>query len=118
MPSRLTKLASVAVIFSFLSAVPPLLHAQAGELWTFLQDFTLVSGAVRPVRDGYVGAVLRNTAKGYFALVIYTGVCQAQSCAAEKPVAYFVVDTDGVLIRHHLEPGATLESLIGGFQIS
>ena len=105
MPSRLIRLASIAMIFAILSAAPQSSHAQAEEPWKFLQDFTIVSGAVRPVNDGYVGAVLSNPAKGYFALVIYAGVCRGQSCAVKRPVAFFVVDTKGALVRHHLEPG-------------
>ena len=115
---RLTRAVSIAIVLLALSPAPQSSHAQAEEPWKFLQDFTLVNGAVRPVNDGYVGAVLNNPAKGYFALVIYAGVCRGQSCAVERPVAFFVVDTTGVLIRHHLEPGATLESMIGSFQIS
>ena len=118
MPSRLIRLASIAIIFAILSAAPQSSHAQAEEPWKFLQDFTLVSGAVRPVNDGYVGVVLTNAAMRYFALVIYAGVCRGQSCAVENPVAYFVVDTTGIVVRHHLEPGATIESMISGFQIS
>ena len=106
------------MLFSTLLAAPQSSHAQAEEPWNFLQDFTLVDGAVRPVKDGYVGAVLSNPATGYFALVIYPGVCRGQSCAVENPVAFFVVDAKGILVRHHLEPGATIESMIGGFQIS
>lgn len=118
MRSRLIRLASIAMIFAILSAAPQSSDAQAEEPWTFLQDFTPVSGAVRPVNDGYVGAVLTNSATGYFALVVYPGVCRRQSCSVENPVAYFVVDTKGILVRHHLEPGATIESMISGFQIS
>ncbi len=118
MPLRLISLVSIVIVLLTLSAVPQSSHAQAEEPWKFLQDFTVVRGAVRPVNDGYVGAVLSNPAKGYLALVIYAGVCRGQSCAVERPVAFFVVDTKGVLIRHHLEPGATLESMVDGFQIS
>ena len=118
MPSRLIRLVSIAVVLLMLSAVPQSSHAQVEDPWKFLQDFTLASGAVRPVNDGYVGAVLTNSAMGYFALAIYAGVCRRQSCAVENPVAYFVVDTKGILVRHHLEPGATIESMISGFQIS
>src|SRR5574342_456681 len=106
MRPRLIKLASVAAVFSILSAVPAALHAQAEEPWKFLQDFTLVRGAVRPVKDGYVGAVLHNSAKEHFALVIFAGGCRGQSCAVENPVAYFVVDTKGLLVKSHIEPGA------------
>lgn len=115
---RLIKAVSVAVIMSILSAVPSILHAQAEEPWNFLKDFTAVSGAVRPVKDGYVGAVLHNPGKGYFALVIYPGVCRGQRCAVENPLAFFVVDTHGILVQHHIEPDAKLDSTIGGFQIS
>lgn len=115
---RLISAVSIAIVLLALSAVPQSSEAQAEEPWKFLQDFTLISGAVRPVNDGYVGAVLSNPAKGYFALVIYAGVCRGQSCAVERPVAFFVVDNEGVLVRHHLEPGATLDSMVSGFQIS
>lgn len=115
---RLISAVSIAIVLLTLSPVAQSSQAQAEEPWQFLQDFTLVSGAVRPVNDGYVGAVLSNPAKGYFALVIYAGVCRGQSCTVERPVAFFVVDTTGVLIRQHLEPEATLESMVSGFQIS
>ena len=115
---RLISAVSIAIVFLALSPVPQSSQAQAEEPWEFLQDFTLVRGAVRPVNDDYVGAVLSNPARGYFALVIYTGVCRGQSCAVESPVAYFVIDTNGVLVRHYIEPGTTLESMIGSFQIS
>jgi hypothetical protein len=115
---RLISAVAIAFILLALSPVTRSTQAQAEEPWKFLQDFTLVNGAVRPVNDDYIGAVLSNPVKGYFALVIYAGICRGQSCAVERPVAYFVIDTNGVLVRHHLEPGATLESMIGRFEIS
>ena len=118
MRSRLIKLASVAAIFSILLAVPPALHGQAEDPWNFLQDFTLVDGAGRPIEDGYIGAMLHNSEEGLFALVIFAGGCRGQSCAVENPVAYFVVDTKGRLVKSHVEPGAKLETMLGGFQIS
>lgn len=119
MRSRLKKWASVGVIFSLLSWVaPPALHAQTEDPWDFLHNFTLVHGAVSPIEDGYVGAVLHNPAEDHLALVIFAGVCDGSGCVVENIVAYFVIDSRGVLVRHHVEPGARFESIIGDFQIS
>jgi hypothetical protein len=110
-------LAYVVVILLILSAVTSALHAQTEEPWNALRDFTFIQGAISPVTNGYIGAVLHNPAKQHFALVIFAGVCRGHSCAVETPVAYFVVDAQGLLLASHVEPGAKLES-IGGFQIS
>ncbi len=117
MRSKLNNLIYVAVVLSILSAVGSALHAQTDEPWNVLRDFTFIHGTIGPVTDGYIGAVLHNSAKAHFALVIFAGVCHGHSCAVETPVAYFVVDAKGLLLTSHVEPGAKLES-IGGFQIS
>jgi hypothetical protein len=114
---KLKNLVYVTVILLILSAVASALYAQTEEPWNALRDFTFVHGAIGPLTDGHVGAVLHNSAKAHFALVIFAGVCHGHSCAVETPLAYFVVDTQGLLLISHVEPGAKLES-IGGFQIS
>jgi hypothetical protein len=116
MQSRLIKPGLVAVILLFLLAAPQSVRAQAREPWKFLEDFALVPGAVSRVEDGYIGAVFHNSEKGLFALIIYPGVCGSQGCNVKDPVAYFVVDTKGLLVKLHVEPGTELSSLITGFQ--
>ena len=117
MQSRLIKLGLVSVIHLFLLAVLLTVPAQAGEPWKFIEDFALVPGAVSRVEDGYVAAVFHNSEKRLFALIIYPGVCGSQSCNVKDPVAYFVVDTKGLLVELHVvEPGTELSSLIAGFQ--
>jgi len=113
---KLKNLVYVAVILLLLSAVASALHAQTEEPWNALRDFTFVHGAIGPLTEGHVGAVLHNSAKAHFALVIFAGVCHGHSCAVETPVAYFVVDAQGLLLTSHVEPGAKLGS-VGGFQI-
>ncbi|MBI2365067.1 MAG: hypothetical protein HYV01_08700 [Deltaproteobacteria bacterium] len=116
MQSRLIKPGLVAVILLFLLAGLPAVPAQAGEPWEFLEDFALVPGAVSRVEDGYVAAVFHSSEKGLFALIIFPGVCGSQSCNVKDPVAYFVVDTKGLLVKLHVEPGTELSLLIAGFQ--
>jgi hypothetical protein len=116
MQSRLIKRVLVAVILFILLALLPSVPAQAGEPWKFLEDFALVPGAVTRVEDGYVAAVFHNSEKRLFALIVYSGVCGSQSCNVKDPVAYFVVDTKGLLVKFHLEPGAEISSVIAGFQ--
>ena len=118
MRSQLRNLTAIAAVLSILLVVPPALHAQAEDPWNYLQNFTLVDGAGRPLEDGYIGVVLHNSEEGLFALVIFAGGCRGQSCAVENPVAYFVVDTQNRLVKSHVEPGAKLETMLGGFLIS
>jgi hypothetical protein len=108
----------VGIIFSLLSSVVPVLQAQTEDPWDFLQTFILVRGTVRPIEDGYIAAVLYNSAEEHLALVIFAGICDRSSCAVENIVAHFVIDSRGVLLRHHIQPGAGFESIIGRFQIS
>lgn len=116
MQSRLIRPRLVAVILWFLLAWIPSVPAQAREPWKFLEDFALVPGAVSRVEDGYVAAVFHNSEKGLFALILYPGVCGSQGCNVKDPVAYFVVDTKGLLVKLYVEPGAELSSPIAGFQ--
>lgn len=118
MRSRFIKIASALIVFSILLAVRPPLQAQEENPWNYLRDFQFVEGAVGPVKDGYVAIVFHNRAKGLFALVIYPGVCRAGDCLVENPKAFIAVDSPGRIVKLHVEPGAKLESMILGFQIS
>jgi hypothetical protein len=118
MQSCLKRLIPAAVILLSLLAVSPSVRAQADEPWMFLRDFTVVPGAVSEIESGYVASVFRNTEKGLLALVIYPEVCDPSGCGVENPVAYFVVDTKGLLVKLHLNPGTKLSSLNTGFHIA
>jgi len=106
------------IALTILLLVRAPLDAQQDSPWSFLQDFGFVQGAVSPVQGGYVAAVLYDSAKNLFALVIYPGECRTQSCAVKAPVAFFVVDSEGLLVKHHVEPGAELASIIPGLNFS
>jgi hypothetical protein len=106
------------VILLILLAVAPSARAQGDGPWMFLRDFTVVPGAVSELEDGYVASVFRNSEKGLLALVIYPGVCDPSGCAVQDPVAYLVVDAQGLLVKLHLNPGTKLSSVIAGFHVA
>lgn len=108
---------AVAVIGAICLLAPPRSHSRDEEPWNYLRGFTPVEGAVSLINHAYVGVVFHDAGSGYLALVVYPGVCQAQDCGLEPPVAFFVVDSGGSLVRHHLEPGTSLENVFGNFQI-
>lgn len=83
-----------------------------------MRDFQFVEGAVSPLKDGYVAVVFHNATKGLFALVIYPGRCRAGDCVVDNPKAFIAVDSPGRIVKLHVEPGAKLESMLLGFQIS
>lgn len=118
MRSLLFKIGSALIVSSILLAVRSPSQAQEENPWNYLRDFQFVEGAVRPVKDGFVATVLQNRAKGLFALVIYAGVCRAGDCVVDNPKAFIAVDSPGHIVKLHVEPGAKLESMILGFQIS
>jgi hypothetical protein len=115
--SRLIKIGLALIVFSILLVIRSPAHAQEENPWSYLRDFQIVEGAVRPVKDGYVATVLQNRAKGLFALVIYAGVCRARDCVVDRPKAFIALDSPGHMVKLHVEPGAKLESMILGFQI-
>ena len=112
------RLILVAAVLSFLLGAAPSVRTQAAGPWAFLQDFTHVPGAVSRLEEGYVATVFRNSEKDLLALVIYPGVCDPAGCSVESPIAYFIVDTKGLLVKLHLEPGSRLSSLITGFHFA
>lgn len=118
MRSRLIKIVSPLIVFSILLGVRPPLQAQEENPWNFLRDFQFVEGAVSPLKDGYVATVLHDPATGLFALVIYRGVCRDRDCVVDNPKAFIAVESPGHIVKLHVEPGAKLESMILGFQIS
>ena len=118
MHPRSIKIGSALIIVALLLLVRSPLRAQEENPWRYLSDFEFVEGAVSPVQEGYIATVLRNNAKGLFALVIYPGECRAGDCVVGSPTAFIAVDSPGRIVRLHVEPGMKLESLILGFQVS
>ena len=118
MRSGLIKIDSALIAFLILLAVRPLAQAQEESPWNYLRDFQFVDGAVSPVKEGYVATVLHNRSKGQFALVIYSGVCRGRDCVVDNPKAFIAVESPGRIVKLYVEPGAKLESMIVGFQIS
>ena len=118
MHPRSKKIGSALIIIAILLLVRSPLHAQEENPWRYLRDFEFVEGAVSPVQDGYIATVLRNNAKGLFALVIYPGECRAGDCVVGSPTAFIAVDSPGRIVKLHVEPGMKLESIILGFQVS
>ena len=116
--ARLVKLGSALIVFATLLLVRSPLHAQEDNPWIYLRDFEFVEGAVSPVQGGYIATMLRNTAKGLLALVIYPGECRAGDCIVGSPTAFIAVDSPGRIVKLHIEPGMKLESIILGFQTS
>ena len=107
--SRLKKTGLAGAILSLALIVPLLVEAEeSGDPWKFLNGFTPVRGAISQVEERYIAALFQNPKKALRPLVIYPADCGSQICSLDRPVAYSVFDTKGLIVKLYIEPGAEL----------
>jgi len=84
---------------------PPLLGAETTGPLASLKGFAVIPGSVALIEDRYIVALLENTEKDLYAIIMFTADCGSGNCNLGDLVAYSIFDAQGEevqLVRKYL----------------